>query len=38
LVVVRIGKYAGSAPGEAALTKALRLLMDAVPANGGASK
>ncbi len=31
LVVVRIGKYAGSAAGDAALTAALALLMEAVP-------
>ncbi len=38
LVVVRIGKYAGAAPGERALTGALTLLMEAVPAKGDAGR
>ncbi|MCC6930188.1 MAG: serine hydrolase [Gemmatimonadaceae bacterium] len=36
LVVVRLGKYRGSRTGDAALKDALRLLMEAVPAQGSA--
>jgi len=32
LVVVRLGHYKGAAPGEAALKRALALLLEAVPA------
>jgi CubicO group peptidase (beta-lactamase class C family) len=33
LVVVRLGRYAGARPGEAALNKSLALLMELIPAS-----
>ena len=38
LVVVRLGHYRGSGPGERALNRALALLMEAVPPTKGASQ
>jgi CubicO group peptidase (beta-lactamase class C family) len=34
LVVVRLGHYKGAVPGQAALNNALKLLLEAIPANG----
>ena len=38
LVVVRLGHFRGVGPGDAALSRALALLMQAVPANSPASR